>query len=235
MRKIFFLVIVLFAMQHLSAQKFVLMKDTERIESKDSCVYRVEGYDQLISKEKFRHHIVIRSRSLESAWLDWLRWSVLPREIRPFIKKCEPGLARPMFGPRRLFNTYRGLMLEFVLDGHGNIITVFFYVSKEIRDKITEKHLKKMYNAIMKHKMPLPVVEKILALKKEFYKWNDLSPDSTRIRCQVDIGEQIEFFEELKNFDWQELKEIRKEREKKWKEYQGKKWKALKEREGCTN
>ena len=51
MRKIFFLVIVLFAMQHLSAQKFVLMKDTERIESKDSCVYRVEGYDQLISKE----------------------------------------------------------------------------------------------------------------------------------------------------------------------------------------
>ena len=163
MRKIFFLVIVLFAMQHLSAQKFVLMKDTERIESKDSCVYRVEGYDQLISKEKFRHHIVIRSRSLESAWLDWLSWSVLPREIRPFIKKCEPGLARPMFGPRRLFNTYRGLMLEFVLDGHGNIITVFFYVSKEIRDKITEKHLKKMYNAIMKHKMPLPVVEKILA------------------------------------------------------------------------
>ena len=227
--------IVLFAMQHLSAQKFVLMKDTERIESKDSCVYRVEGYDQLISKEKFRHHIVIRSRSLESAWLDWLSWSVLPREIRPFIKKCEPGLARPMFGPRRLFNTYRGLMLEFVLDGHGNIITVFFYVSKEIRDKITEKHLKKMYNAIMKHKMPLPVVEEILALKKEFYKWNDLSPDSTRIRCQVDIGEQIEFFEELKNFDWQELKEIYKEREKKWKEYQEKKWKALKEREGCTN
>ena len=232
MRKIFFLVIVLFAMQHLSAQKFVLMKDTERIESKDSCVYRVEGYDQLISKEKFRHHIVIRSRSLESAWLSW---SVLPREIRPFIKKCEPGLARPMFGPRRLFNTYRGLMLEFVLDGHGNIITVFFYVSKEIRDKITEKHLKKMYNAIMKHNMPLPVVEKILASNKEFYKWDDLSPDSTRIRCQVDIGEQIEFFEELKNFDWQELKEIYKEREKKWKEYQEKKWKALKEREGCTN
>ena len=229
------MVIVLFAMQHLSAQKFVLMKDTERIESKDSCVYRVEGYDQLISKEKFRHHIVIRSRSLESAWLDWLSWSVLPREIRSFIKKCEPGLARPMFGPRRLFNTYRGLMLEFVLDGHGNIITVFFYVSKEIRDKITEKHLKKMYNAIMKHKMPLPVVEKILASNKEFYKWDDLSPDSTRIRCQVDIGEQIEFFEELKNFDWQELKEIYKEREKKWKEYQEKKWKALKEREGCTN
>ena len=229
------MVIVLFAMQHLSAQKLVLMKDTERIESKDSCVYRVEGYDQLISKEKFRHHIVIRSRSLESAWLDWLSWSVLPREIRPFIKKCEPGLARPMFGPRRLFNTYRGLMLEFVLDGHGNIITVFFYVSKEIRDKITEKHLKKMYNAIMKHKMPLPVVEKILASNKEFYKWDDLSPDSTRIRCQVDIGEQIEFFEELKNFDWQELKEIYKEREKKWKEYQDKKWKALKEREGCTN
>ena len=223
------MVIVLFAMQHLSAQKFVLMKDTERIESKDSCVYRVEGYDQLIS------NIVIRSRSLESAWLDWLSWSVLPREIRPFIKKCEPGLARPMFGPRRLFNTYRGLMLEFVLDGHGNIITVFFYVSKEIRDKITEKHLKKMYNAIMKHKMPLPVVEKILASNKEFYKWDDLSPDSTRIRCQVDIGEQIEFFEELKNFDWQELKEIYKEREKKWKEYQEKKWKALKEREGCTN
>ena len=83
--------------------------------------------------------------------------------------------------------------------------------------------------------MPLPVVEEILALKKEFYKWNDLSPDSTRIRCQVDIGEQIEFFEELKNFDWQELKEIYKEREKKWKEYQEKKWKALKEREGCTN
>ena len=54
------MVIVLFAMQHLSAQKLVLMKDTERIESKDSCVYRVEGYDQLISKEKFRHHIVIR-------------------------------------------------------------------------------------------------------------------------------------------------------------------------------
>ena len=53
MRKIFFLVIVLFAMQHLSAQKLVLMKDTERIESKDSCVYRVEGYDQLISKEIF--------------------------------------------------------------------------------------------------------------------------------------------------------------------------------------
>ena len=229
------MVIVLFAMQHLSAQKLVLMKDTERIESKDSCVYRVEGYDQLISKEKFRHHIVIRSRSLESAWLDWLSWSVLPREIRPFIKKCEPGLARPMFGPRRLFNTYRGLMLEFVLDGHGNIITVFFYVSKEIRDKITEKHLKKMYNAIMKHKMPLPVVEKILASNKEFYKWDDLSPDSTRIRCQVDIGEQIEFFEELKNFDWQEGKEIYKEREKKWKEYQEKKWKALKEREGCTN
>ena len=229
------MVIVLFAMQHLSAQKLVLMKDTERIESKDSCVYRVEGYDQLISKEKFRHHIVIRSRSLESAWLDWLSWSVLPREIRSFIKKCEPGLARPMFGPRRLFNTYRGLMLEFVLDGHGNIITVFFYVSKEIRDKITEKHLKKMYNAIMKHKMPLPVVEKILASNKEFYKWDDLSPDSTRIRCQVDIGEQIEFFEELKNFDWQELKEIYKEREKKWKEYQEKKWKALKEREGCTN
>ena len=44
MRKIFFLVIVLFAMQHLSAQKFVLMKDTERIESKDSCVYRVDYY-----------------------------------------------------------------------------------------------------------------------------------------------------------------------------------------------
>ena len=41
-------------------------------------------------------------------------------------QKGEPGLARPMFGPRRLFNTYRGLMLEFVLDGHGNIITVFF-------------------------------------------------------------------------------------------------------------
>ena len=156
---------------------------------------------------------------------------MLPREIRPFIKKCEPGLARPMFGPRRLFNTYRGLMLEFVLDGHGNIITVFFYVSKEIRDKITEKHLKKMYNAIMKHKMPLPVVEEILASNKEFYKWDDLSPDLTRIRCQVDIGEQIEFFEELKNFDWQELKEIYKEREKKWKEYQEKKWKALNERE----
>ena len=229
------MVIVLFAMQHLSAQKFVLMKDTERIESKDSGVYRVEGYDQLISKEKFRHHIVIRSRSLESAWLDWLSWSVLPREIRPFIKKCEPGLPRPMLGPRQLFDTYRGLMLEFVLDRHGNIITVFFYVSKEIRDKITEKHLKKMYNAIMKHKMPLPVVEKILASNKEFYKWDDLSPDSTRIRCQVDIGEQIEFFEELKNFDWQELKEIYKEREKKWKEYQEKTWKALKEREGCTN
>lgn len=227
--------IVLFAMQHLSAQKLVLMKDTERIESKDSCVYRVEGYDQLISKEKFRHHIVIRSRSLESAWLDWLSWSVLPREIHPFIKKCKLGLAHPMLGTRQLFDTYRGLMLEFVLDGHGNIITVFFYVSKEIRDKITEKHLKKMYNAIMKHKMPLPVVEEILASNKEFYKWDDLSPDSTRIRCQVDIGEQIEFFEELKNFDWQELKEIRKEREKKWKEYQGKKWKALKEREGCTN
>ena len=113
------MVIVLFAMQHLSAQKLVLMKDTERIESKDSCVYRVEGYDQLISKEKFRHHIVIRSQSLESAWLDWLSWSVLPREIRPFIKKCEPGLARPMFGPRRLFNTYRGLMLEFFLDGQS--------------------------------------------------------------------------------------------------------------------
>ena len=98
MRKIFFLVIVLFAMQHLSAQKFVLMKDTAWIESKDSCVYRVEGYDQLISKEKFRHYIVIRSRSLESAWLDWLSWSVLPREIRPFIKKCEPGLPRPCLG-----------------------------------------------------------------------------------------------------------------------------------------
>mgnify|MGYP000043202379 FL=1 len=119
MRKIFFLVIVLFAMQHLSAQKLVLMKDTERIESKDSCVYRVEGYDQLISKEKFRHHIVIRSRSLESAWLDWLSWSVLPREIRPFIKKCEPGLPRPMLGPRQLFDTYRGLMLEFFLDGQS--------------------------------------------------------------------------------------------------------------------
>ena len=38
------MVIVLFAMQHLSAQKLVLMKDTERIESKDSCVYRVKGY-----------------------------------------------------------------------------------------------------------------------------------------------------------------------------------------------
>ena len=84
MRKIFFLVIVLFAMQHLSAQKFVLMKDTAWIESKDSCVYRVEGYDQLISKEKFRHYIVIRSRSLESAWLDWLSWSVLPQEILLF-------------------------------------------------------------------------------------------------------------------------------------------------------
>lgn len=113
------MVIVLFAMQHLSAQKLVLMKDTERIESKDSCVYRVEGYDQLISKEKFRHHIVIRSRSLESAWLDWLSWSVLPREIRPFIKKCEPGLPRPMLGPRQLFDTYRGLMLEFFLDGQS--------------------------------------------------------------------------------------------------------------------
>ena len=225
MRKIFFLVIVLFAMQHLSAQKFVLMKDTAWIESKDSCVYRVEGYDQLISKEKFRHYIVIRSRSLESAWLDWLSWSVLPREIRPFIKKCEPGLARPMFGPRRLFNTYRGLMLEFVLDGHGNIITVFFYVSKEIRDKITEKHLKKMYNAIMKHKMPLPVVEEILASNKEFYKWDDLSPDSTRIRCMVDMGSEIEFLEELKNFEWQELREIREEREKKWKKWKEKEWK----------
>ena len=38
-------------------------------------------------------------------------------------------------------------------------------------------------------------------------------------------------FEEMKISDWQELKEIYKEREKKWKEYQEKKWKALKERE----
>ena len=150
---------------------------------------------------------------------------MLPREIRPFIKKCEPGLPRPMFGPRQLFDTYRGLMLEFVLDGHGNIITVFFYVSKEIRDKITEKHLKKMYNAIMKHKMPLPVVEEILASNKEFYKWDDLSPDSTRIRCMVDMGSEIEFLEELKNFEWQELREIREEREKKWKEWKEKEWK----------
>ena len=116
-------------------------------------------------------------------------------------------------------------MLEFVLDGHGNIITVFFYVSKEIRDKITEKHLKKMYNAIMKHKMPLPVVEEILASNKEFYKWDDLSPDSTRIGCMVDMGSEIEFLEELKNFEWQELREIREEREKKWKEWEEKEWK----------
>ena len=57
MRKIFFLVIVLFAMQHLSAQKFVLMKESRHIFnsgkiSKDSCVYRVEGYDQLIESKK---------------------------------------------------------------------------------------------------------------------------------------------------------------------------------------
>ena len=91
--------------------------------------------------------------------------------------------------------------------------------------------------------MPLPVAEEILASNKEFYKWNDLSPDSACMWCQVDIGEQIEFFEELKNFDWQELREIREEREKKWEEYQKKKWeklrekkrKALEEGVDCTN
>lgn len=114
--KIFFLVIVLFASSTFQPRN-CFDERYSVVESKDSCVYRVEGYDQLISKEKFRHYIVIRSRSLESAWLDWLSWSVLPREIRPFIKKCEPGLARPCLGPRRLFNTYRGLMLEFVLNG----------------------------------------------------------------------------------------------------------------------
>ena len=80
-------------------------------------------------------------------------------------------------------------------------------------------------NAIMKHKMPLPVVEEILASHQKFYEWDDLSPDSTRIRCMVDMGSEIEFLEELKNFEWQELREIREEREKKWKEWKEKEWK----------
>lgn len=55
MRKVFFGMFVLFTMQlQLSAQRFVLMKESKgwtnfgQIMSKDSCVYRVEGYNQLI-------------------------------------------------------------------------------------------------------------------------------------------------------------------------------------------
>lgn len=118
-----------------------------------------------------------------------------------------------IYGERR--NRYKGLMFEFLLDGYGNMITVSFYVDKEIRDKIKEKHLMKMYNAIMKYKMPSIIVKEILSSDQV----KNLSPDSIGVISRVNIGVWIEYFEELKDFNWQELKERRRKSiEKKRKE-----------------
>ena len=218
MKKIFFLVIVLFAIQHLSAQKFVLVKETNNhnIISKDSCVYRVEGYDQLTKGEKFRVYFDLWNYSSgNEAWFNWLSWQVLPREIRSVIKKADSGI--PMITPEGWIvgerrNRYQGLMLEYLCDGHGNIITVSFYVDKDIRDKIKEKHLVGMYKAIMKHKIPAEIVKEVLSLDRA----KDMSPDMVRIVCRVNMGIYIERFEELKDFHWKELKESRLKRRPTW-------------------
>ncbi len=214
MKIILFLMMVLFVTQDIVAQKFVLMKESRHIFnsgkiSKDSCVYRVEGYDQLIASNKFEDYINADLLLSAKAWFDWLSWQVLPRELHPVIKKADLGMSQRfpegwIYGERR--NRYKGLMFEFLLDGYGNMITVSFYVDKEIRDKIKEKHLMKMYNAIMKYKMPSIIVKEILSSDQV----KNLSPDSIGVISRVNIGVWIEYFEELKDFDWQELKERRR-------------------------
>lgn len=64
----------------------------------------------------------------------------------------------------------------------------------------------KMYNAIMKYKMPSIIVKEILSSDQV----KNLSPDSIGVISRVNIGVWIEYFEELKDFDWQELKERRR-------------------------
>ena len=67
---------VLFVTQDIVAQKFILVKESKnsmnygRIMSKDSCVYRLEGYDQLIESKKIEGYINADLFLSTDAWFD---------------------------------------------------------------------------------------------------------------------------------------------------------------------
>ena len=91
-------------------------------------------------------NVIINVDLLLSAgvWFDWLSWQGLLPELRLVIKKAEfgmPPMALEGWNFVKCRNRYQGLIFEFLLDGHGNVITVSFYVDKEVRDKIKEKQL----------------------------------------------------------------------------------------------
>ena len=93
-------------------------------------------------------NVIINVDLLLSAgvWFDWLSWQGLLPELRLVIKKAEfgmPPMALEGWNFVKCRNRYQGLIFEFLLDGHGNVLTVSFYVDKEVRDKIKEKHLVK--------------------------------------------------------------------------------------------
>ena len=93
-------------------------------------------------------NVIINVDLLLSAgvWFDWLSWQGLLPELSLVIKKAEfgmPPMALEGWNFVKCRNRYQGLIFEFLLDGHGNMITVSFYVDKEVRDKIKEIHLVK--------------------------------------------------------------------------------------------
>ena len=228
MKKVLFLIVVLFVAHNhthnLSAQEFVLQKENVyvnrgKIKSEDSCVYKIREYDQLLERfgteESIKDVRYFATTEDYNYWFKWVCARVLPEEIIPFIEKANSGgpyiytvgwLSLPM-------NCYKGLMIEVFFDKDGNIITMSFYVAEEIRDKVKNNHLKQMYNAIKKYKIPEEIMRNsILSSSSETN--SAQIPDC--FWTLVEIGRWLpERSKYLKARNWQEIKEMKEEERKK--------------------
>lgn len=229
MKKALFIIALSFVVSGLSAQKFEYVKETnefyskngriyrraelpERLKivyckSKDSCVYREKGFLQRLEKygEKpigerpyylpdLNDNDAVQRRCM--FWFIWLCVQALPKEIVPVIENAAPNNMMLNFGHCDLF---QGLLFEIYFDRQGNIVTVSFFVAEDVRDKITQKHLRSMYKAIVKEKLSEDVMITIKMRKDDGVRNSDCFME------RIDVGDALSLSkshsEELRQFE----------------------------------
>ena len=188
MKATLFFIAVFLGTLSLSAQEFVLEKESYPFFSKDSLVYREKGVHELMEKygetmPTSGQCLLIPTRtdgdkgaallSKYQTWLEWVYLHVVPKEIYPYLDSAS---TLPLYNwkPREeqvKYNRYKGMMLTLYYDWNGKFITACFYVDKDIRDKITPRHLKEIYQKLKQIRVPKEFITEIVR-KKEVVKFS---------------------------------------------------------------